>query len=60
MLLSGKAEIVARSNNKLASVVIVDHASMRARVLPNWVRAYDGAPVMAVMAGPGGGIAYTA
>jgi hypothetical protein len=29
MLLSGKAEIAARSNNKLASVVIVDHASRR-------------------------------
>jgi hypothetical protein len=26
MLLPGKAEIVAQSNNKLASVVIADHA----------------------------------
>jgi len=29
MLLSGKAEIVAQSNNKLANVVIADHANGR-------------------------------
>jgi hypothetical protein len=43
MLLSGKAEIVAQSNNKLANLVIADHANrrdFRAGVFAKLVRAY--------------------